>query len=277
MNPGSFLLNIAHRGARSLAPENTLAAARLGLEAGADLWELDVAMTSDDQLFLVHDDTLERTSNASQVFPDRAPWANHTFTLAEVRRLDFGTWFADNDPFGQIAGGAVSKSQVETYRGLQAPTLQEALEFTRASGWRVNIEIKDQTGLPADSLITGRVLALVQALAMEEHVIISSFNHQYLRQVRQASAKIATAALVDTPHPDPLALLHDLDAQAYNPGIEHLDWEQIDQVREAGYGVNVWTVNDELVMHRLIEAHVTGIFTDFPQLLTPILQNLRGR
>ncbi len=75
-------LNIAHRGARSLAPENTLAAARLGLEIGADLWELDVAATSDEQLVVLHDDTLERTSNAQQVFPGRAPWTVSTFSLA---------------------------------------------------------------------------------------------------------------------------------------------------------------------------------------------------
>ena len=65
------VLNIAHRGARSLAPENTLAAAQKALELGADMWELDVAMTADGELIVIHDSTLERTSNARDVFPDR--------------------------------------------------------------------------------------------------------------------------------------------------------------------------------------------------------------
>ena len=105
MNAKCDTLNIAHRGARSLAPENTLAAAQKGLDTGADMWELDVGMTADGALFLIHDDTLERTSNAAQVFPQRAPWRVHEFTFDEIRQLDFGSWFVEQDPFGQIAAG----------------------------------------------------------------------------------------------------------------------------------------------------------------------------
>ena len=119
--------------ARSLAPENTLAAARKALEIGADLWELDVAMTADGELFVVHDDTLERTSNVREVFPDRKPFSNYLFTLEEVKRLDFGSWFVSTDPFKQIAAGNVSAAEQESYRGEKAPTLREALAFTRAT------------------------------------------------------------------------------------------------------------------------------------------------
>jgi len=72
--PKLHTLNIAHRGARSLAPENTLAAARKALEVGADMWELDVRMTADGALILSHDSSLESTSNVKDVFPDRRPW-----------------------------------------------------------------------------------------------------------------------------------------------------------------------------------------------------------
>ena len=70
----SKMLNIAHRGARSLAPENTLAAARKALGCGADMWELDVGMTADGVLILIHDNTLTRTSNVLEIFPERTPW-----------------------------------------------------------------------------------------------------------------------------------------------------------------------------------------------------------
>ncbi len=85
------------------------------------MWELDVAMSGDGELFVVHDDTLERTSNAAQVFPQRRPWSNHTFTLAEIRSLDFGSWFVEQDPFKQIQSGQVSAAEQAAYRGERAP------------------------------------------------------------------------------------------------------------------------------------------------------------
>ena len=108
-----MVLNIAHAGARSLAPENTLAAARKALEVGADLWETDVAVTSDGELILFHDDSLARTTNAPVRFPDRSPWTFTTFTLAEIRSLDAGSWFVETDPFGQIAAGRSDHSRTD--------------------------------------------------------------------------------------------------------------------------------------------------------------------
>ncbi|HFD40915.1 MAG TPA: glycerophosphodiester phosphodiesterase, partial [Anaerolineae bacterium] len=92
------VVNIAHRGARSLAPENTLVAARKALAVGADLWETDVAVTADGELILFHDDSLVRTTDAERRFPDRAPWTFTTFSLAEIRSLDAGSWFVETDP-----------------------------------------------------------------------------------------------------------------------------------------------------------------------------------
>ena len=82
---------IAHRGARSLAPENTLAAARKAHGLGADLWETDVAVTADDQLVLMHDDAMTRTTNVSDIFPERVPAAFSTYSLAEIRSLGVST------------------------------------------------------------------------------------------------------------------------------------------------------------------------------------------
>jgi glycerophosphoryl diester phosphodiesterase len=268
-------LDIAHRGARSLAPENTLAAARVAFQIGADLWELDVAMTADGELFVVHDDTLERTSNVKAVFPDRKPWSNHLFTLEEVKRLDFGTWFLEKDPFKQIAAGNVSKTELESYRGERAPTLREALTFTRDHNWRVNVEIKDLTGTPGDATVVEKAVTLVQALGMTDRVLISSFNHSYIERAKKAEPKIATAALVEAADPDPAALLRRLNAQAYNPKVGEIRPADIPPLRDQGFDVYVWTVNDEQTMRALIDARVSGIFTDFPQVLEGLLTSCK--
>ncbi|MBM4458141.1 MAG: glycerophosphodiester phosphodiesterase [Chloroflexi bacterium] len=268
-------LNIAHRGARSLAPENTLAAAAKALEIGADMWEFDVAVSADGELFLLHDDRLDRTSNVRELFPGRAPWSSHTFTLAEIRQLDFGAWFVALDPFKQIAAGKVSPQESARYRGEKAPTLREALEFTRQNNWRANIEIKDQRGKPGDATVVEKVVALVDELRVTDRVLISSFNHSYLERVKKANPAIATGALVSTPDPDPLALLRRLGAQAYNPNVKAIEPAEVRRIRDQGFDVFIYTVNDEPTMRSLVEARASGIFTDFPQTLKPLSADCR--
>lgn len=265
------VLNIAHRGARSLAPENTLLAAEKGLALGADLWELDVAVTQDGELVVLHDDTLERTSNATTVFPGRFSYAVWTFTLAELRQIDFGSWYVEKDPFGQIKAGAVTAAETAGFKNVPIPTLREALEFTRDHNWRVNIEIKDASNTPGDAFVVEKVVELVKELDMLDRVIISSFNHDYLKRVKAVEPDLVTAALVDRAVADPLALLEETGAQAYNPGLKFVDEKTVHAVREAGFDVLVWTVNEDEDMRRLIEWGVSGIFTDFPQRLSAVL------
>ena len=267
-------LLIAHRGARSLAPENTIAAARKALELGADIWELDVGMTADGELLVIHDGTLTRTSNAKEIFPNRRPWSLHEFTLEEIRRLDFGTWFIDEDPFGQIAAGAVSPGETKRYHGEAAPTLRQALGFTRDHNWRVNVEIKDLRGIPGDPQVVPKVVDLVEELHMVDRVLVSSFNHGYLREVRERNPTIVTGALVSKPEFDPASLLHELGARAYHPSVTAIRRKEITRLREEGFQVNVWTVNEPKLMRSLIKAGTSGIFTDFPQVLRPLISEV---
>lgn len=265
-------LNIAHRGARSLAPENTMAAAQAALDAGADMWELDVAVTADGELVLLHDDTLERTSNARDVYPERLPWMVNTFSLEELRALDFGSWFNHQDPYKQIAQGAVTQEMQQSYVGEPIPTLREALTFTRDNDWRVNVEIKDATSTPADQDVVEKVVALIDELGMADRVVISSFNHSYLTRAKAANPAIDTAALVEQGSRDPAALVKELGAEGYNPNYKHINARDVPALRAAGVDVYVWTVNDVNVMRGLIENNATGIITDFPQMLREELQ-----
>ena len=265
------VLNIAHRGARSIAPENTLAAARKGLEIGADLWELDVAMSKDGELVILHDDTLNRTSDAATVYADRKPWNVTEFTLAELRKLDFGAWYNLADPFKQISGGVVTQEDKQKFVGIQIPTLREALVLTKDSQWKVNVEIKDHKGKEADATIVEKVVALIGELGMEKSVIISSFNHDYLVRVKKANVAIQTGALTNNAENDPVALVEKLGADAYNPNFKFINADQVAKLRAAGKKVYVWTVNDEPTMRLLIGMGVSGIITDFPQLLKTVL------
>jgi len=235
------------------------------------MWELDVGMTADGELLVIHDNTLTRTSNVKKVFPKRRPWSLHEFTLEEIRRLDFGTWFIDEDPFGQIVAGAVSPAEAERYRGETAPTLRQALGFTRDHNWRVNVEIKNLRGTPGDSQVVPKVVALLEELHMVDRVVVSSFNHRYLKDVRERNPRIVTGALVSKSHPGPESLLHELGAQAYHPSVNAIRRREITRLRKEGFQVNVWTVNDPGVMRSLIRVGASGIFTDYPQLLRPLL------
>ena len=264
------VLNIAHRGASSLAPENTLAAAQLALTGGADMWEVDVGLTADGQPILLHDDTLARTSNVMELFPQRQPWWLHQFSLAEIRQLDFGSWYVETDPFGQIAAGQVAAADFAAYAGERAPILAEALAFTRANDWRINVEIKDLSGTVGDAHIVERVVQLVEQMKMIDRTLVSSFNHQYLARVRMMNPNLATAALVEEAVADPQQLLGRLAAQAYHPPASAIQPQQIADLRQAGYEVNVWTVDEVETMRRLIAAGVSGIITNFPHRLKQV-------
>ena len=126
---------IAHRGARSLAPENTLKAAQIACETGADLWETDVAVTRDGHLVLFHDDTLLRCTDAEKKFPLKASFRVEDFDLKEIKTLDAGSYFVETDPFGQISQGNVGREAQTSFIGEPVPLLEEGLtlEFGRAS------------------------------------------------------------------------------------------------------------------------------------------------
>ncbi len=254
-------LVIAHRGYRAIAPENTLLAAQKGFEAGAEWWELDTAETKDGELVVIHDDNLVRTTDARKTFPGRSPWIVYDFTLEELRKLDAGSWFAAADPFRQIAAGVVGRTDV--FHALKVPTLRECLVLTRDMGMKVNVEIKSAAGHACDASIVEKTVALILELDMGKEVLISSFNHGYLARVKEADAGIRTGVLIDEPLADPVGKLEGLGAASLNPNAAKLDEGTMLRVREAGFEVYPWTVNEEADMRRLLAWGATGLISDF--------------
>jgi glycerophosphoryl diester phosphodiesterase len=255
----------AHRGARSLAPENTLAAARAALVSGAGMWEIDVRMSRDGELVVIHDRDLERTSDAPDKFPDRSPWLVRDFTLDELKSIDFGSWFAGADPFGQIAAGEIPVSDLARYSGEPLVTLEEAILFTVRNNWLLDIEIKNLSGEPGHESIVEKVVRLVRSLGAAEKVLISSFNHRYLVLAKRLDKDIKTGVLVESFESDPLGLMLELGASTYNPGLRAVRPWQIRRLKQEGFGVLIWVANNPWLAEVLFAMGADGIFTDFPQ------------
>ena len=155
----------AHRGARSLAPENTMPALRKALECGAHFWETDVQTTADGVLVLLHDDTLKKTTDVADrvAFKERAPWNVWEHSEAEVRGLDAGSWFAMRDPFGTVASGEVTSAECAAFQNVRIPLLREALDFVRENRFPVNLEIKDHTGRPEEERLVAAVVDMLRS------------------------------------------------------------------------------------------------------------------
>jgi glycerophosphoryl diester phosphodiesterase len=238
---------------------------------GADFWEIDVAVSADEALILFHDDSLARTTDAEKRFPDRAPWTFTTFTYAELNTLDAGSWFLETDPFGQIAAGEVTAVEQGALRGEKIPTLQEALLFTQAENWRINVELK-KLPPPMDRFpVVDRVLSLMEDLAMDpRQFVISSFNHDWLRQVRKRNPNIALQALIGLPQTEPQHW-GNLEFGTYNARSTLTDEDLVRTLKEKGISVNLYLVNEREEMRRFIAAGAAGLITDFPQKLAGLL------
>jgi glycerophosphoryl diester phosphodiesterase len=277
----------AHRGARGVAPENTLLAARLAVEAGADFWELDARFTSDGALVVFHDDTLERTTDVANrpEFAGRAPWPVCGFTLAELQTLDAGSWFAARDPHGAIGAGEVGLDLLAEGVGQRIPTLGEALTFSRMHGLPVNVEIKDQLHQPGETAIADAVLEEIAHTGTREMVLVSSFNHGYLRRLRELDPGLPLAALVEERHAGQggrqsssdreaegeevlaesvVAYLHALGARGYHPDHELLDAPLVRSLAARGVRVTPYTVNDMDRAAMLLASGCFAITTDHP-------------
>ncbi|SEA76879.1 glycerophosphoryl diester phosphodiesterase [Desulfuromusa kysingii] len=260
----------AHRGARSIAPENTSMAFVKARLNGAHLYETDVHTTADGELVLFHDHTLGRTTDISThpVLSERSSRPLAEFTYSELKTLDAGSWFISADPFGTIASGEVGKDDFSSIRGQRIPLLRDALADCYHHNFPLNLEIKDQTGTAADQTIVAQVMETIAATQTESLILISSFNHAYLRQIKQLNPAIATAALVEKSHPESLlSYLRDLGVDAYHPDQLITDAELIQQLTSNGIKVNLWTVNDAEKAQYFMAAGATFICTDWPQRL----------
>ena len=261
------MLNIAHRGARSLAPENTIAAAQKALEVGADMWELDTGILADGELIIMHDDTLERTTNVAQVFPNKTKALLHEFRLNEIQQLEAGSHFVNKDPFGQIAAGVVPQDSLDSFSKTPIPTLEQALVYTKDNHWKVNVEIKSIRATRKDMTIVEKTISMIQSMEMEKNVLISSFNHEYLKRAKQLAPTIQTGWLTFAGMRIHRTAVQKAQCEAYHPSLVGLNKAKVQHFQSLGIAVNVWTVNKKEDIQKIIGLKANGIITDFPQYL----------
>lgn len=227
---------IAHRGAGKLAPENTLAAFRLGAALGWRAFECDVKLSADDQPFLLHDATLERTTPARGTAGDR-PWA-------ALSRLDAGSWHG------------------RAWAGEPLPTLEAIARYVQANGFVLNIEIKPTPGQEAH---TGSVVAAeAQRLWAGQATVplLSSFRPEALAAARTAAPALPRALLIDEPWTGWFEMARGLDCVAVVSNHRLMDAALCRQLHEAGLRALCYTVNDAAEAERLWALGVDGLITD---------------
>ena len=230
-------LVIAHRGASADAPENTIAAFELALEQGADAIELDIHLSRDSHPVVIHDFTLERTTDGAGPVGER--------TVRELKRLDAGGWRGPG------------------FRGQRIQTLQEVLERfrDRARFW---VEIKGGSHVYPE--IEERVVSTLEIYDVTERALVQSFDLAALTQVHAINPAILLGALVAEPPLDAPALLKG-PARAICPGAHLVNEAVLGRIRQAGLDCYVWTVNEATQMEELARWGVSGIITDRPGLL----------
>ncbi|KJK22270.1 membrane protein [Burkholderiaceae bacterium 16] len=235
--------HIAHRGAGKLAPENTLAAFRHGASFGYRMFEFDVKLSGDGRPVLLHDATLDRTTNGQ----GRAD----ALTLGEIAMLDAGSWHSP------------------AYAGEPVPTLAAIARYTRANGFMVNIEIKP---VPGVEWRTGAAVALdAQALwtGSDTQPLLSSFSEESLEAARRAAPGLPRALLLDKLPPDWLERLRRLDCVALDANHRELSAEVIRAAHAAGFRVACYTVNDPERATELLGWGLDALITDAVDLIAP--------
>lgn len=246
-----------------------MAAIEKAWEVGAHGVEVDLRVTADGEFIIIHDNSLVRTTDIHRILPDRLSDPIDSFSLAELRQLDSGSWFVDKDPFGEIAAGRISPNDLSMMTQQQIPTLQEAVNYVKKRSWFINIELKE---LPRLSHV-GEVLELLDKLGLPPSMFsLSSFNHDYLRLIQKLRPDLEINALIG----DNTMMAQDWGAYEfviYNANAELTDEEQIARALDHGCSVNLYTVNEPDQMRRFLKCGVDKIITDFPQRLA--LLNLK--
>jgi glycerophosphoryl diester phosphodiesterase len=236
VTPSPWPLWIAHRGAGKLAPENTLAAFRLGAQYGYRAFECDVKLSADGVPFLLHDATLERTTDANGVAGER-PWAT-------LSRLDAGAWHS------------------AAFAGEPLPTLDAIASYCRANDHALNIEIKPTPGLERH---TGEVVAREAARLWAGAAVpplLSSFQTEALEGARAAAPQLPRALLIDRLVDGWFEAAQQLGCVAVVANQKLFDRAMVERLHGAGLWALCYTVNDASAAQRLHGLGLDGLITD---------------
>jgi glycerophosphoryl diester phosphodiesterase len=235
--------NFAHRGGRRWAPENTLAAFKKSVDLGVDGIELDIHKCKSGELVVIHDDTVERTTNGAG--------AVKNMTWNELSILDAGSWYD------------------KKFVGEKLPLLQQVLDLVNGK-LAINVEIKNcPTIYPG---IDDDLIKVLDEYPYPEKIVISSFDHEAIHSIYQNTKKYRLAILGDSIIHDLPAYVDKVGAKCWNPDFNCVREDSMKVAHDHGLEVNTWTVNKPEDWKRACDLHVDTIITDDPEGLQKFLK-----
>lgn len=234
------VINCGHRGAAGHAPENTLAAIRLAMAMGAQMVEIDVQQTADDQLVLLHDDSLSRTTNGTGLL-----WQKHA---SELQTLDAGRWFSAE------------------FAGEPLPTLAQTIALVRGK-IKLNIEVKLHGH---ERNIAKLVVEAIRRAGFAPECLITSFGHAVADEIKQLAPELRVGYIFGPREFREAVFSAPVEVLSAHYSLVNAEFMR--KARAAGKAVHVWTVNDKALMTRLIDLGVEAIITNYPDRLTEVLR-----
>lgn len=227
---------IGHRGAMGSAPENTAASFKKALQNEADGVEFDVHLSKDGIPVVIHDERVDRTTRSSGLIKE--------LTLEQIKQLDAGSYYSDE------------------FRGEKILTLEETLEIVKETEI-INIEFKN--GPVFYEGMEEIVLKIIDNFKLIEKIIISSFNHYSIKNVKKISPHIKTGLLYMAGLYQPWDYARKIGAEAIHPYFASLTPEIVTQCQKNGIEVNVFGANTNAIISNLLECGVDMIITDYPE------------
>ena len=237
--PGDTALIAGHRGDRSAAPENTLPALQSALDGPMVYVETDIRLSADGVPVLIHDATLDRTTNGSGAVSD--------LTLAELQQLDAGSWFA------------------KAFAGIRIPTLESFLVLLAASDKKAMLELKGAWAQDA----LGVVSALIDSHGLKHRVVLASFDTDTLVGLQSVAPELPRMVIIRDLPTDPVALVLRFGAIGVvtSPPSVEADPTVVDRIHHAGLGILLYTLNKKQNWQSALSLGVDGIITDQPSAL----------
>jgi glycerophosphoryl diester phosphodiesterase len=242
-------LIFAHRGYSAAFPENTMLAFMEAVKAGAEGVELDVQMTKDGEIVVIHDEKVDRTTGAKGLVKD--------FSAADIRKLD---------------AGYLHKS---LGRKEHIPFLEEVFEWMSGNSLICNVELK--TGLFPYKGIEEKIIGMVRQYGLQERIILSSFNHYSLVHAASLAPEIETAPILAEGLYMPWVYAGSIRARGFHPHYRAAKDEIIKKSLNENIAVRPYTVNKESEMERLINAGCTAIITDHPKKAAEVRNGITKR
>ncbi|WP_396020104.1 MULTISPECIES: glycerophosphodiester phosphodiesterase [unclassified Bacillus (in: firmicutes)] len=257
------IVNVAHRGASGYAPEHTIPAYQMGEQMKGDYIEIDLQMTKDGRLIAMHDEKVDRTTNGTGLVKD--------LTLAEIKKLDAGTWF--NEKYPQLAK--------EVYEGVKVPTLEEVFKkFGKNANYYIETKSPDvYPGMEEELLQVLAEYKMVDSKGRTKNVLIQSFSKESLMKVHDLNPKLPLVQLFSyktqaTISDEELESIKEY-AVGVGPNFSKVDGQYVKMVRNHDLQFHPYTVNERADMKKALEWGATGLFTNYPDVFNEVLSEYK--